>query len=395
MNILVTGAGGFIGRNLCAALENIRDGKDKTHPSLVIDHIFALGRNTGRQDFEYYCEKADFVFHLAGVNRAETEDAFMQGNVEATKALLDELKKQKNTCPVMLASSAQATCSGRYHHAYGRSKRVAEELVQKYGEETGAKVLIYRLPNVFGKWCRPFYNSVVATFCYQLANDMALTIHDETALLELVYIDDLIAQLLLAAEVGEHVIERHTWGEYCAVPVSYSVTVGQIADELKKFQTDMDKLRLPEMAEHSFEKKLYSTYLSYLPKEKICTPLKMNEDHRGSFTEVFKTEKCGQFSVNVTAVGETKGQHWHNSKWEIFLVVSGQGLIRMRKIGTEEVLEFPVSGEKPEMVRIPTGYTHEIRNCSQTQPLVTLMWANEQFDTSKPDTYFEKVGQIL
>lgn len=395
MNILITGAKGFVGKNLCAGLKNIRDGKDKTRPNIKIDQIFEQDRQTDPVQMERYCAEADFVFHLAGVNRAETDEAYMQGNMGAAENLLAILKKQKNTCPVMIASSVQASCVGRYDHAYGKSKKAEEELAVDYAEEVGAKVLIYRFPNIFGKWCRPDYNSVIATFCHKLARDLPITVHDETTRLELLYIDDLVAEMLDALEGKEHPHQPDGHyckkGRYCAAPLTYDVTLGEIADLLEGFQTKINRLILPEMPDHSFSKKLYSTYLSYLPKEKVRYGLKSNADQRGSFTELFKTEKCGQFSVNITLAGATKGQHWHHSKWEIFWVVSGHGRITMRKIGTNEVLEFDVCGEKPEGIRILPGYAHKITNLSKTENLVTLMWANEPFDPEKPDTFSEKV----
>lgn len=398
MNILVTGAKGFVGKNLCAALKNIRDGKDRTRPELTIGEVLEYDLDTDPALLDEYCAKADFVFNLAGVNRPQNPEEFMQGNFGFASTLLDSLKKHNNTCPVMISSSIQATCIGRYDSDYGRSKKAGEELIFAYGEKTGAKVLVYRFPNLFGKWCRPNYNSAVATFCNNIANDLSITVNDRKAQLELLYIDDLVTEMLDALEGKEHrcmfdgintmLCEN---GKYCAAPVTHKVTLGEIVDLLDSFKMQTSTLVMPEIPSHSFAKKLYSTYLSYLPKEKVPFPLKMNEDARGSFTELLKTEKCGQFSVNISKPGITKGQHWHNTKWEIFIVVSGHGLIQERKIGTDEVLNFEVSGEKIEAVHMLPGYTHNIINLSETENLVTVMWANEQFDPNHPDTFFEAV----
>ena len=397
MNILVTGAKGFVGKNLCAALKNIRDNKDRTR-NIKIDEIFEYDIDTERNLLDGFCERADFVFNLAGVNRPKDNAEFMQGNFGFASDLLNALKKNNNKCPVMLSSSIQATLIGRYDSDYGRSKKAGEELFFKYAEETGAKVLVYRFPNLFGKWCRPNYNSAVATFCNNTANDLPITVNDRNTELELVYIDDLVAEMLDAIENNEHHCEFDgintiitESGKYCAVPVTYKVTLGEIADLLEQFKNQPKTLLMPEMPEGSFAKKLYSTYLSYLPKEKISFPLKMNVDDRGSFTELLKTAGCGQFSVNISKPGITKGQHWHNSKWEFFIAVSGHGLIEERKIGSDEVLRFEVSGNNIEAVHMLPGYTHNIINLSNTEDLVTLMWANEQFDPSHPDTFFEKV----
>ena len=400
MNILVTGAKGFVGKNLCVNLNNIRDGKDRTRPSIIIDNIFEYDIDTDPALLDEYCAKSDFVFNLAGVNRPQNPEEFMQGNFCFANMLLDTLKKHRNTCPVMLASSIQATCSGRYDSDYGRSKKAGEELVFAYGEETSAKVLVYRFPNLFGKWCRPNYNSAVATFCHNLANDLPITVNDPSVQLELLYIDDLVTEMFDALEGREHHCEFDGIetvfcknGRYCAAPITHKVTLGEIVSLLNEFQTQSKTLVMPEIPYNSFAKKLYSTYLSYLPKEKVSFSLKMNEDARGSFTELLKTNKCGQFSVNISKPGITKGQHWHNTKWEFFIVVAGKGLIQQRKIGSDEVLNFEVSGEKIEAVHMLPGYTHNIVNLSDTENLVTVMWANEQFDPSHPDTFFELVEQ--
>lgn len=398
MNILVTGAKGFVGKNLCAALGNIRDGKDRTRPALAVDAVFAYDIDTDPALLEDYCAGADFVFNLAGVNRPKDASEFMQGNFGFASVLLETLKKQHNTCPVMLASSIQATLVGRYDSDYGRSKKAGEELFFSYAAETGAKVLVYRFPNLFGKWCRPNYNSAVATFCHNTANDLPITVNDRSTELELLYIDDLVCEMLDALENNEHhctfdgirTVMTET-GKYCAVPTTHKVTLGEIADLLAQFRQQPETLLMPEIPADSFAKKLYSTYLSYLPPEKVRFPLKMNTDNRGSFTELLKTAGCGQFSVNISKPGITKGQHWHNSKWEFFIVVSGRGRIEERRIGSDEVLRFDVSGEKIEAVHMLPGYTHNIINLSDTEDLVTLMWANEQFDPNHPDTYFEKV----
>lgn len=398
MNILVTGAKGFVGKNLVQSLKCIKDGKDKTRPSLSINEIFEYDVDTEPSLLDTYCQKADFVFNLAGVNRPQNPEEFMQGNFGFASTLLDTLKKHKNTCPVMISSSIQATCIGRYDSDYGRSKKAGEELLFAYGEETGAKVLVYRFPNLFGKWCRPNYNSAVATFCNNIACDLPITVSDRSVRLELLYIDDLVAEMLDALEGKEH---RCTFdgietvltdnGKYCAAPITHKVTLGEIVDLLESFKAQSKTLIMPEIPFGSFAKKLYSTYLSYLPKEKVSFPLKMNEDARGSFTELLKTDRCGQFSVNVSKPGITKGQHWHHTKWEFFIVVSGKGLIQQRKVGSDEVLNFEVSGEKIEAVHMLPGYTHNIINLSETENLVTVMWANEQFDSNHPDTFFEPV----
>ena len=399
MNILVTGAKGFVGKNLVENLKCIKDGKNTTRPELKIDEIYEYDVESDTEQLFYYCERADFVFNLAGVNRPKDEGEFMKGNFGFASELLEALKKCKNTCPVMLSSSVQATLAGRFQTSeYGRSKLAGEELFFDYSKETGAKVLVYRFPNLFGKWCRPNYNSAVATFCYNTANDLPLTINDRNTVLELLYIDDLVEGLLDALEGKAQYCEyegveakEEKDGRYAYIPVTHKVTLGEIADTLEEFKTQPESLIMPEIPAGSFAKKLYSTYLSYLPKEKVSFPLKMNVDNRGSFTELLKTTSCGQFSVNISKPGITKGEHWHNTKWEFFIVVSGKALIQERKIGTDEILEFYVSGEKIEAVHMLPGYTHNIINLSDTEDLITLMWANESFDKNRPDTFFEKV----
>ena len=398
MNILVTGASGFFGRNLVENLKNIRDGKDCTHPTLKIDEIYEYDINNTEAELDEFCSDCDFVFNLAGVNRPQDQSEFMQGNFGFASTLLEKLKRHHNTCPVMLSSSIQATLIGRYDSEYGRSKKAGEELFFNYADETGAKVLVYRFPNMFGKWCRPNYNSAVATFCHNIANDLPIQINDRSIELELVYIDDLVDEMICTLEDKQHRCDydgltpiQSESGRFCYVPVTHKATLGEIADLLYKFHDQPQTLVMPEIPKGSFEKKLYSTYLSYLPKEKICFPLKMNTDARGSFTEILKTANCGQFSVNISKPGITKGQHWHNTKWEFFIVVSGHGLIQERRIDTDEVLEFEVSGDKIEAVHMLPGYTHNIINLSETENLVTVMWANELFDPEKPDTFGEKV----
>ena len=399
MKILVTGAYGFVGKNLVAALRNIRDGKDRTHPGLNIEEIYEFGRDTGSALLAEYCWKADFVFHLAGVNRPKNSAEYMDGNRDFTAQLLETLKRCGNTCPIMLASSVQATLSGRYSGSeYGRSKLAGEELLFQYGRESGAEVLVYRFPNLFGKWCRPNYNSAVATFCHNIANDLPITVNDPKTVLELLYIDDLVEEMLSVLEGQPHRCDYDGLtpllredGQYCIVPVTHRATLGEIVDLLKSFRSQPETLLLPCIQEGSFAKKLYSTYLTYLPKEKVAFSLKMNVDERGSFTELLKTPDCGQFSVNISRPGVTKGQHWHHSKWEFFIVVSGHGLIQERKIDSNEILEFEVTGKKIEAVHMLPGYAHNIINLSETENLVTVMWANEIFDREHPDTYSEKV----
>ena len=398
MKILITGAAGFVGKNLVAALSNIKEGKDRRFPDLQIEEIYEYDIDSSAELLDEACRESNFVFNLAGVNRPQNPEEFMQGNFGFASILLDTLKKHKNTCPVVLSSSIQATLIGRYDSDYGRSKKAGEELFFEYGKETGAKVLVYRFPNLFGKWCRPNYNSAVATFCNNKACDLPITVNDPKVELELLYIDDLVDEMIAALRGEEHRCEFDgiktvltEGGRYCAAPVTHRVTLGEIVALLDSFKEQSETLVMPEIAAGSFAKKLYSTYLSYLPKEKASFPLKMNVDARGSFTELLKTEKCGQFSVNVSLPGITKGQHWHNTKWEFFIVVSGHGLIQQRKIGSDEVLNFEVSGDKIEAVHMLPGYTHNIINLSDTENLVTLMWANELFDKNRPDTFFEEV----
>lgn len=398
MKVLVTGAKGFVGKNLVCALNNLKDGKDRTRPNIKIDEVYEYDIDSNTSELDEYCKNADFVFNLAGVNRPKDPEEFKRGNFGFASTLLETLKKYGNKCPVMISSSIQATLIGRYNGEYGRSKRDGENLLFDYANKTGAKVLVYRFPNLFGKWCRPNYNSAVATFCNNVANDLPITINDRSTELELLYIDDLVYEMFDALEGKEHRCEfdgltavENENGKFCFVPTTHRVTLGEISDLLEKFKSQPISLLMPEIPNNSFAKKLYSTYLSYLPKEKVAFPLKMNVDQRGSFTELLKTKKCGQFSVNISKPGITKGQHWHNSKWEFFIVVSGHGLIQERKIGTDEVIEFEVSGDKIEAVHMLPGYTHNIINLSETENLVTVMWANEQFDPNRPDTFFEIV----
>mgnify|MGYP000326408994 CR=1 FL=1 len=398
MKILVTGAKGFVGRNLVESLKKIKEGKDKSR-SFAVEEIYEYDIDSSVQELDTYCKECDFVFHLAGVNRPKTKEEFMQGNFGFTSTLLEMLKKYQNKSPIMISSSIQATLIGRYGNSdYGKSKLAGENLFLDYQKETGVNVLIYRFPNLFGKWCRPNYNSAVATFCHNIANDLPIQVNDTSVELELLYIDDLIQEMLDCLEDKEHHCEfdgldvvANDNGTYCYVPTTHKVTLGEIVRLLDLFHEQPQTLVMPEIPNNSFAKKLYSTYLSYLPKEKTIFPLKMNIDDRGSFTELLKTEKCGQFSVNISKPGITKGQHWHHSKWEFFIVVSGHGLIQERKIGTDEVIEFEVSGNKIVAIHMLPGYTHNIINLSKTENLVTVMWANESFDPNHPDTFYEEV----
>lgn len=400
MKILVTGAKGFVGRNLVSQLHNIQSGKARNYAISGEEiTVYEYDVDSTSEELDQYCRQADFVFNLAGVNRPKDQSEFMKGNFGFASELLDTLKKYGNACPVMLASSIQATLIGRYGTSdYGKSKLAGEELFFEYAKETGAKVLVYRFPNLFGKWCRPNYNSAVATFCNNIANDLPIQVNDRSTVLELLYIDDLVEEMIAALSGKEHHCEfdgvetvLKEDGRYCAVPVTHKVTLGEIVDLLHTFAAQPVTLVIPEIPDNSFAKKLYSTYLSYLPKEKVAFPLKMNVDDRGSFTELLRSEKCGQVSINISKPGITKGQHWHHSKWEFFMVVSGHGLILERKIGTDEVIEFEVSGDRIEAVHMLPGYTHNIINLSETENLVTVMWANELFDSNRPDTYFEPV----
>ena len=399
MKILVTGAAGFVGKNLVAALANVRDGKDRTHPNIAVDEIFTYDVDNTPAQLNEYCQQADFVFHLAGVNRPQNAEEFMQGNFGFSSKLLDALKACGNTCPVVLSSSIQATLIGRYADGeYGKSKKAGEDLFFDYAAETGAKVLVYRFPNLFGKWCRPNYNSAVATFCNNIANDLPITVNDRAIELELLYIDDLVDEMFAALEGAEHRCEFDGVntvlcdnGRFCAAPVTHRVTLGEIVDLLYAFSEQPKTLVVPEIPNGSFAKKLYSTYLSYLPKEKAAFELKMNVDDRGSFTELIKSANCGQVSINISKPCITKGQHWHHTKWEFFMVVAGHGLIQQRKVGTDEVWNFEVSGDKIEAIHMLPGYTHNIINLSDSQDLVTVMWANESFDPNHPDTFFDPV----
>lgn len=398
MNILVTGSAGFVGKNLTENLKNIRDGKNRTRPDIKIDEIFEYEIDSTPEELDEYCSKADFVFNLAGINRPKDPSEF-KGNYGFASDLLDALKKYGNKCPVMLSSSIQATLAGRFGKSeYGLSKKAGEEVFFDYGKETGARVMVYRFPNLVGKWVRPNYNSAVGTFCNNIANDLPITVNDPSVELEMLFIDDLVEEMFDAIEGKEHHCEFEGVetvlaenGRYCCAPVTHKATLGRIVELLHEFHDQPSTLIMPAIPEGSFEKKLYSMYLSYLPKEKVAFDLKMNEDNRGSFTELLKTLDHGQFSVNISKPGITKGQHWHNSKWEFFIVVSGHGLIQERKIGTDEVMEFEVSGDKIQAVHMLPGYTHNIINLSEKENLVTLMWANEIFDPDKPDTFFEPV----
>lgn len=382
MKILVTGAKGFVGRNLVSQLHNIQSGKAKNYAIGEEDlTIFEYDINSDPAELDIYCKQADFVFNLAGVNRPKDNAEFMKGNFGFASTLLDTLKKQGNKCPVMISSSTQAALD----NPYGESKRAGEQLLFEYSKETGAKVLVYRFPNVFGKWCRPNYNSAVATFCNNIAHDLPIQVNDPSVVMNLVYVDDVVDELIGALSGNEHREE-----DYCEVPIVHTITLGAIVDLIHSFKEMPTNLNVPDLSD-AFTKKLYSTYLSYLPGEKFCYPLKMNVDERGSFTEIIRTIDRGQFSVNISKPGITKGQHWHHTKNEKFVVVSGHGLIQLRKIGTEEVFNFEVSGEKIEVVEMIPGYTHNIINLSETEDLVTFMWCNECFNPNKPDTYFEKV----
>ncbi len=399
MKILVTGAAGFVGRNLVENLKNIRDGKNRTRPALKIETIYEYDRDNTAEKLDAFCCDCDFVFNLAGVNRPKDPAEFKAGNFGFASTLLDTLKKHHNKCPVMLSSSIQATLAGRFGTSeYGLSKRDGEELFFRYAKETGATVYVYRFPNLVGKWVRPNYNSAVGTFCNNIANDLPITVNDPSVEMELLFIDDLLEEMYDALEDKPHRCEFDGVntvftenGKYCAAPVTHKATLGYIVECLHTFHDQPQTLVMPQIASGSFEKKLYSMYLSYLPKEKIAFDLKMNCDDRGSFTELLKTVDHGQFSVNISKPGITKGQHWHNSKWEFFIVVSGHGLIQERKIGTDEVIEFEVSGDKIQAVHMLPGYTHNIINLSETENLVTLMWANEMFDPEHPDTFGENV----
>ena len=399
MKILVTGAKGFVGRNLCAQLKNIRDGKARNYSGITVDEVFEYDLDSTPQELDAWCAAADFVFNLAGVNRPKDAAEFMAGNFGFASTLLDTLKKHGNSCPVMLSSSQQASLSGRFGDSeYGRSKKAGEDLFLQYGDQTGARVLVYRFPNLFGKWCRPNYNSAVATFCNAVANDLPYTVNDPSVELELLYIDDLVDEMIACLCGGEHRCEFDALtvlpsptGRYCYVPVTHRVTLGEIVDLLNRFEDQRKTLLVPEIPAGSFAKKLYSTFLSYLPARKTAFPLKTSADARGSFTELLKTVSGGQFSVNISKPGAVKGQHWHNTKWEFFIVVSGRALIQERRIDSGEVLEFEVSGDAVQAVHMLPGYTHNIINLSDTEPLVTLMWANECFDPARPDTYSEPV----
>ena len=399
MKILVTGAKGFVGKNLCANLRNIQEGKDRRFPELNIEEIYEYDIDTDPSLLDGFCEKADFVFNLAGVNRPQNQEEFMQGNFGFASTLLDTLKKHGNKCPVMLSSSQQASLTGRFGNSeYGRSKKAGEDLFLDYSKEVGAKVFVYRFPNLFGKWCRPNYNSAVATFCNAFANDLPYTVNDPSVELELLYIDDLVDEMIACLKGEEHHCEFEGLevlpkadGRYCYVPTTHKITLGGIVDLLKQFAAQPQTLMIPEIPTNSFAKKLYSTYLSYLPKEKVAFPLKMNVDDRGSFTELVHTLNCGQVSINISKPGITKGQHWHNTKWEFFIVVSGHGLIQERKLGTDEIIDFEVTGDNIQCIHMLPGYTHNIINLSDTENLVTVMYCNEIFNPNKPDTYFEPV----
>ena len=399
MKILVTGAKGFVGRNLCAELNNIKEGKARCYGDLKVDAVYEYDIDSKPEELDVWCADCDFVFNLAGVNRPKEQSEFMQGNFGFASTLLDTLKKHHNTCPVMLSSSQQASLTGRFGNSeYGRSKKAGEDLFLQYQADTGAKVLIYRFPNLFGKWCRPNYNSAVATFCNNIACDLPIQVNDPTVELELLYIDDLVMEMVNALQGEEHRCEfdgleviPDEKGRYCHVPTTHKITLGGIVDLLHQFHEQPATLNIPRIPNDSFEKKLYSTYLSYLPKEKVAYPLKMNVDQRGSFTELVHLQDCGQVSINISKPGITKGQHWHHSKWELFIVVKGHGLIQERKEGTDEIIEFEVSGDNIQTVHMLPGYTHNIINLSDTEDLVTVMYCNEVFNPGKPDTFFDPV----
>lgn len=399
MKILVTGAKGFVGKNLCAELRNIKDGKSRCWGDLVVDEVFEYDVDSTSEELDEWCKECDFVFNLAGVNRPQNQKEFMEGNFGFASTLLDALKRHGNVCPVMLSSSQQASLTGRFGDSeYGRSKKAGEDLFFDYATDTGAEVLVYRFPNLFGKWCRPNYNSAVATFCNNIANDLPIQVNDPTVELELLYIDDLVAEMISALKGKVHRCEFNgldvvpsVTGTYCYCPITHKVTLGEIVDRLHEFADQPLTLMMPEIPAGSFTKKLYSTFLSYLPESKVAFPFKMNIDARGSFTELLHTAKCGQVSVNISKPGITKGQHWHHSKWEFFIVVAGHGLIQERKEGTDDVFEFEVSGDKIQAVHMLPGYTHNIINLSETENLVTVMWANEIFDPTHPDTYWDPV----
>ena len=399
MKILVTGAKGFVGRNLCAELNNIKEGKARCYGDLKIDAVYEYDIDSKPEELDVWCADCDFVFNLAGVNRPKEQCEFMQGNFGFASTLLDSLKKHGNKCPVMLSSSQQASLTGRFGNSeYGRSKKAGEDLFLQYQADTGAKVLIYRFPNLFGKWCRPNYNSAVATFCHNIARDLPIQVNDPTVELELLYIDDLVMEMVNALKGQEHRCEfdgleviPDEKGRYCHVPTTHKITLGKIVDLLHQFYEQPVTLNIPRIPGDSFEKKLYSTYLSYLPKEKVAYPLKMNVDQRGSFTELVHLQDCGQVSINISKPGITKGQHWHHSKWELFIVVKGHGLIQERKEGTDEVIEFEVSGDNIQAVHMLPGYTHNIINLSDTDDLVTVMYCNEIFNPDRPDTFFDPV----
>ena len=411
--ILVTGAKGFVGKNLCAQLNNIKDGKARCYGDVMVEAVFEYDLDSTPEELDQWCAETDFVFNLAGVNRPQNQEEFMQGNFGFASTLLDTLKKHKNTCPVMLSSSQQASLTGRFGNSeYGRSKKAGEDMFLRYEQEVLApavqgfkgskglrpRVLVYRFPNLFGKWCRPNYNSAVATFCNAFANDLPYTVNDPSVELELLYIDDLVDEMIACLKGEEKHCEFEglevlpsAEGRYCYCPVTHHVTLGEIVELLKSFAEQPRTLMIPEIPNGSFAKKLYSTYLSYLPKEKVAFPLKMNVDDRGSFTELVHTLNAGQVSINISKPGITKGQHWHNTKWEFFIVVAGHGLIQERKLGTDEVIEFEVSGDNIQCIHMLPGYTHNIINLSETENLVTVMYCNEIFDPNKPDTYFEPV----